>query len=320
MFHLLNKNLNIQLFVLVILAGWSGWLVFTQMSIIPQEGSMLMFQHLATWWTDHNTIARICVFAMVIIMAIGVIKHFDKNHFNESRTYMPGIFFLLLFNSGKFLHSFTPSLMTCFFIALILLMDNPNDSSAQLKNRIFTFGLTIALATLLDISAFGIVLFLILMISINNLTSIKDNIILFSGLLIPYIYAFAISYIAGTIPIFVQSWRELTIFEPAKQFSHLRIIDYASLAFFILTIILLILRDKRFLDNKLILIRQAFTNNHLLLFSMLVFLFLGNVVFPTALTYLILPASIYMAIAVIPKRRCLLVDIMIVALCVLLWL
>ena len=155
-----------------------------------------------------------------------------------------------------------------------------------------------ALATLLDISAFGIILFLILMISINNVTSIKDNIILFTGLLIPYIYAFAISYIVGTLPVFVQSWRDLALFEPIRQISQLRIIDYVTLAFFILTIILFIIRDKRFLDNKLIIIRQAFTNNHLLLFSMLVFLFLGNVVFPIALTYLVLPLSIYMAIAV----------------------
>lgn len=320
MFHLLNKNLNIQLFFLVILTGWSGWLIFSQMSMLPQEGSMLMFQYLASWWTNHNTLVRIFVFAMVLTMTFGVIKHFDNNHFCESRTYMPGIFFLLLLNCGKFLHTFTPSLLTCFFIALILLMDTQNDSSANLKNRIFTFGLTIALATLLDISAFGIILFLILMISINNVTSIKDNLILFSGLLIPYIYAFAISYIAGTLPVFVQSWRDLTIFEPAKQFSHLRIIDYATLAFFILTIILLIIRDKRFLDNKLIIIRQAFTNNHLLVFSMLVFLWLGNVTLPLALTYLILPVSIYMAIAAIPKQRCLLVDILILALCVLLWL
>ena len=320
MFHLLNKNLNIQLFFLVILAGWSGWLVFSQMSLFPQEGPMLMFQHLATWWSNHNTLARICVFAMVLIMTFGIIRHFDKNHFYESRTYMPGILFLLLLNCGKFLHYFSPSLLTTFFIALILLMNSPNESSAQLKNRIFTFGLTIALATLLDLSAFGIILFLLLMISINNVTSIKDNIILFSGLLIPYIYAFAISYIVGNLPVFAQSWRDLAIFEPAKQFSQLRIIDYATLAFFILTIILLIIRDKRFLDNKLIIIRQAFTNNHILLFSMLVFLFLGNVAFPIALTYLIIPLSIYLAIAVIPKRRWLLVDILIVALCVLLWL
>lgn len=320
MFHLLNKNLNIQLFLLVILAGWSAWLIFTQMSLLPLDGSMLMYQHLAAWWTSSTTLVRIIVLALVLIMTIGIIQHFNKNHFCENRTYMPGIFFLLLLNSGKFLHFFSPALLTSFFIALILLIYSPNESSANLKNRIFTFGLAIAVATLLDISAFGIVLFLILMISINNVTSIKDNLILFSGLLIPYIYAFALSYIVGTMPVFAQSWRDLALFEPVKQFAHLRIIDYATLAFFVLTIILLIIRDKRLLDNKLIIIRQAFINNHLLIFSMLVFLWLGNVAFPLTLTYLILPASIYMAIAVIPKRRCILVDILVFALCALLWL
>ena len=320
MFHLLNKNLNLQLFLLVILAGWSAWLIFTQMSLLPQEGTMMMYHYLALLWNSSKTIVRLIVLALVLTMTVGVIKHFDKNHFYENRTYMPGIFFLLLLNCGKFLHHFSPALLTCFFIALILLIYSPNESSANLKNRIFTFGLAIAIATLLDISAFGIVLFLILTISINNVTSIKDNLILFSGLLIPYIYAFAIAYLIGTMPVFLQSWRDLALFEPVKQFTHLRIIDYATLAFFVLALILLAIRDKQFLDNKLIIIRQAFANNHLLLFSMLIFLWLGSVPFPLALTYLILPASIYMAIAAIPKRRCILVDVLVVALCVLLWL
>ena len=281
---------------------------------------MLMYQHLAAWWASHDIVGRIITFALVLTITVGVIQHFNKNHFYENRTYLPGLFFLLLLNCGKFLHFFSPALLTCFFIALILLMYSPNESSATMKNRIFTFGLTIAIATLLDISAFGLVLFLILMISINNVTSIKDNLILFFGLMIPYIYAFAFSFIIGNMPIFVQSWRDLAIFGPVKQFPHLRIIDFATLAFFVLTVILLIIRDKRFLDNKLIIIRQAFSNNHLLLFSMLVFLCLGNVAFPIALTYLLLPMSIYMAIAVTPKRRCIVVDILVVALCVLLWL
>lgn len=320
MFHLLNKNLNLQLFLLVILAGWSIWLIFTQMNLLPQEGTMLLYQHLANLWVSSKTLARVIVLALVLTMTIGIIQHFNKNHFYDNRSYMPGIFFLLLLNCGKSLHYFSPALLTSFFIALILMMYSPNESSANLKNRIFTFGLAIAVATLLDVSAFGIVLFLILMISINNVTSIKDNLILFSGLLIPYIYAFALSYIFDTMPVFVQSWRDLAVFEPVKQFTHLRIIDYATLAFFVLTIIPLILRGKQFLDNKLIIIRQAFTNNHLLFFSMLIFLWLGNVAFPLALTYLILPASVYMAVAAIPKRRCILVDLLVVALCVLLWL
>ena len=320
MFHLLNKNLNIQLFLLVILTGWSAWLIFTQMNLLPQEGSMLMYQHLAALWTSNNTLVRIIILALVVTMTVGVIQHFNKNHFYESRTYMSGIFFLLLLNCGKFLHYFSPALLTCFFIALILLMYSPNESSASLKNRIFIFGLTIAIATLLDVSAFGIVLFLILMISINNMTPIKDNIILLSGLSIPYIYAFSIAFISNTLPGFMQSWRDLTIFEPAKQLSQLRILDYMTLGFFTLTTIFLIVRDKKLLDSKLIIIRQAFANTHLLLVSMLVFLWIGNMAFPNALIYIIIPSATYMAIAVIPKRRRFVVDFLIVALCVLLWL
>ena len=279
-----------------------------------------MFQHLAACWIKNDTIVRILLVVIVLIMTISIIRHFGKNHFYENSTYMPGIFFLLLLNCGKFLHFFSPALLTNFFIALILLMYSQNESSASLRNRIFTFGLTIATATLLDVSAFGIVLFLILMISINNMTPVKDNVILLSGLSIPYIYAFSIAFIINTLPEFAQSWRELTIFEPARQLSRLRILDYVTLGFFVSTIIFLIIRDKKLLDNKLIIIRQAFANTHLLFVSMLVFLWLGNIAFLDALTYLLIPSAIYMAIAVIPKRRRFVVDILIVALCVLLWL
>lgn len=281
---------------------------------------MLLYQHLTALWTSGNFFFRLITFALVLTMTVGVIRHFDKNHFYENRTYMPGIFFLLLLNCGKFLHYFSPALLTSFFIALILLMSSPSESSDALKNRIFTIGLIIAIATLLDVSAFGLVLFLFLMISFNNVTSIKDNLILFSGILFPYIYAFSLSYIFDTMPVFLQSWHDLAVFVSAKQFSQLRAIDFVAIAFFFMTIILLAVRDKRFLENKLIIIRQAFANNHLLFFSMFAFLWLGKVAFPLTLTYLILPASVYMAIAVIPKRHCVLVDVLVAALCVLLWL
>lgn len=320
MFHLLNKNLNIQLFLIVVLAGWSAWLIFTQMTLLPQDGSMLMYRHFSALWTSNNTLVRIITFAFVLTITVGVIQHFSKNHFYENQTYMPGIFFLLLLNCGKFLQYFSPALLTNFFIALIMLMYSPNESAANMRNRIFTFGLTVAIATLLDVSAFGLILFLILMISINNMAPLKDNIILLSGLSIPYIYAFSIAFISNTLPEFTQSWRDLTIFEPAKQLSPLRILDYVTLGFFVLTIIYLIVRDKKLLDNKLIIVRQAFANTHLLFVSMMIFLWIGSIAFPNALMYILIPSAIYMAIAAIPKRRRFVMDILIVALCVLLWL
>lgn len=320
MFHFLNKNLNLQLFLLFLLTGWAGWTIFTRMTIIPADGTMIFFRYVSRLWTWNDLPVRILVMLMVIAMTVSVIQHFYKRHFTDNTTYLPGVFLLLLLNCGHFLSTLTPALLTVFFITLIMLMYIPNEQAGKTKDRLFSFGLLVAFATLLDISAFGIVLFLIMMIAVNNVTSFKDIIILFLGLSFPYIWAFAIAFISNGLPEFTQTWHTLSLFVPVKSFTTMRVLNYIALAWFAVATIALTLRDKRLLDNKLIVIRQAFSNVNLLLISMLLFLFLGITPFPMALLYLSIPVAIYMSIAVIQKKRWVLVDILIVTLFLLLWL
>ena len=320
MFHSLNKNLNIQLFFLVLLTGWAGWTIFTQMTPMPVDGTMLLFQLVSKVWDWNPLFARISVLVMVLLMTFGIVQHSLKNHFSENRSYMPGLFFLLLLNCGKFLTAFTPALLTVFFITLIMLLYSPNEQASKMKDRLFEFGLFIAIATMLDISAFGIVLFLIMMVAINNVTSFKDILILLLGISFPYIFAFSIAFIANSLPTFVQSWRDVRTLVPVKQFTQMRIIEYAAIAYFVLVTVILMIRNKRLMDNKLIVIRQAFNNVNLLLISMLLFLFLGIIPFPSALIYLLPSVALHMSVAVTPKKYRYVMDVLIVGLCVLLWL
>lgn len=320
MFHLLNKNINLQLFFLVLLTGWATWTIFAQMTIMPVEGTAILFHYVSKLWIWSPTVVRILMLCIVLTMTIGVNHHFLANHLSETRTYLPGVFLLLMLNFGKFLQTLTPALLTSFFLALTMIMYSPNATSAKLKDRIFSFGLIIAIATLLDVSAFGIVLYLILMIAINNVTSVKDNLILLIGLSFPYLYAFAIAFIANGMPTFLKSWGDMAVFEPYKQFLRMRTIDYIMLAYFFIMTVVLIIRGKRLYDNKLIVIRQAFTNVHLMLISMLLFSGLGIVPMPMALLYVLLPTSIYMAVAVIPKKYRFVYDLLFVLMFTLLWL
>lgn len=320
MFHTFNKNQNLQLILLLPLAGWAAWTVFTQMTVMPPDGNMLLFQYITRLWAWNDMLVRGAVLLLVTTMTVGAIQHYHKNHFADGHTYMPGVFLLLLLNCGKYLHLLTPALLTVFFIFLIMMNYEPNEQAAKMKDRIFSFGLLIATATLLDINAFGIVLFLILMISINNVTSFKDIVILLCGLAFPYMWAFAIAFFCNGEPVFTQSWHDLSLFVPVKSFSALRIIDYISLAVFVVVTVWLMFRDKRLLDNKLIVIRQAFNNVNLLLISMLLFLWLGITPLPHALFYLLPPLVVYLSIAVTHKRYWAVVDILILALCVTLWL
>lgn len=320
MFHSLNKNLNIQLVLLVALLGWAGWTIFTQMAPIATDGTMLLYQMVSKIWVWNPLIARISVLTMVLLMTFGIIQHSLKNHFAENKSYMPGVFFLLLLNCGKFLQSFTPALLTVFFVTLIMLLYSPNEQASKMKDRLFGFGLLIAIATMLDISAFGIVLFLVMVVAINNVTSFKDIVILLLGISFPYIFAFSIAFISNSLPTFVQSWRDVSTLVPIKLFTHLRVIEYVAIAYFVVVTIIFMIRNKRLMDNKLIVIRQAFNNVNLLLISMLLFLLLGIVPLPAALLYLLPSVALCMSVAVTQKRYRYVMDVLIVGLCVLLWL
>lgn len=318
MFHLLNKKLNLQLVILLLLAVWAGWTIFARMTLIPPEGTMMLFHWVAKAWNWSHVLMRIIVLCIMLTITFGVIHEFQQNHFSESRTYLPGIFLLLMLNCGKFLYTFSPALLTTFFIALLMIIYSPTETTTKIKDRIFIFGLVSGIATMLDISAFGVVLFLLTTIIVNNVTPFKDGLILLFGLLFTYIYAFSIAFISNTMPSYLQSWSDLSTLVPIKQFTHLTVIQYIILSFFVIMIVYLIIRGKQLLDSKLIVIRQAYNNTHLLFFSMLLFLWLGNIPLLDVLVYLLPPVSIYMSVAAIPKRRRYVFDLIIVAFCVLL--
>lgn len=320
MFHFLNKSLNLQLVLLFLLTVWAGWTIFAQMTIQPANGTLILYQFITKIWEWDAIIIRIVVLFFVLTMTFGIIQHFQTHHFSDNRSYMPGVFLLLLLNCGKFLYTLTPALLTLFIMALIMMMYSPNEQAGKMKDRIFAFGLLISVATFQDISAFGLVLFLIVMIAINNVTSFKDNLILITGLSFPYIWAFAVAFMSSGLPAFTQVWRDLTVLAPVKQFTAIRPIEYVALAVFTIATIVFMIRSKRLLDNKLIVIRQAFNNINMLLISMVLFLWIGIVPLPMALQYLIVPVAIYMSLSVIQKKRCLFVDFLIITMCVLLWL
>lgn len=320
MFYLLNKNTRLQLAVLFLLMSWTAWTIFTDMLPSTGDGYMFFFQPFARMSVFAPVLSEIIVLLIVIVSVIGVIVHFNKQRFVDTQTYMPGIFLLLFLNCGHFLHSFTPAHFTLLFLTLILMMFSPGMAPARLKNRIFMVGLLISVATLIDLSAFGIVLLMIVMIATNSVSPVKDNMIFFSGLLIPYVYAFSVCYISSALPAFVQSWRDVEIFTPVRLFTSLRIIDYVCLAYLVVVIIVFAMHGKNFFDKKLIILRQAFNGVHLQFLSMLLFLFLGCVPFMTATMYLAPSIADYVSITTVQRKYRFVFDILIVVLFVLLWL
>ena len=74
MFHALNKNLNLQLVLLVLLTGWAGWTIFSRMDICPPDGTMVMFQYITKVWAWNDILVRIFALLMVVIMTSELIN------------------------------------------------------------------------------------------------------------------------------------------------------------------------------------------------------------------------------------------------------
>lgn len=320
MLHILNKNIRIQIILLTLLAIWSGFTVFTQMTFDTPEGKMLLFQQLLTFAQGNPMIVRIFAFLIVMVSTFGINRHFNRQRYEEFTTMMPGIFFLLVMNCGHFIDIFTPALISILFLSIVMMVFVPGTPPAKMKGKILSLGILIAIATLIDFSAFGIVLLLLFIIGTNSVSPVKDSVILLAGLMLPYIYAFSIAYLCNSMPVFVQSWRQLQFFTPLKTITGLRVIDYVCVAYMFVAIIIFWIRGRNYFENKLIILRQAFNSIHLQFISMAIFLTLGSGSLMIVLSYIAPILSEYMSIAIAKKRYKYVYDIIIVALLVLLWL
>lgn len=320
MLYLLNKNTKFQIFIILILLAWSVWNVLINMTFEFQEGQLFLYQPVARLAQFNPLAIKIVVITLIFISLFAITTYFNKQKFVEFTTFMPGVFYLLLLNCGHFLDSLSPALFTIFFITVTMTVFTPGLSPSKLKNRIFLVGILISIATLTDIVAFGIVLFMIVTITTKSVSSLKDFLILFSGLLLPYIYTFSIVYFCDAMPAFLQSWRDVSLFAPIKHFMGLRIIDYVAMSYFLILMIIFIIRGKNYFDNKLIILRQAFYSVHLQYISMSLFLLLGGIPFTSAIVYLVPSVTEYLTVSTILRKYRFLYDILTVVLFLLLWL
>lgn len=320
MLHFLNKNLRAQVILLVGLLAWSVFTIFTSMTLCPIEGKTHLFTMLAGVMVKNALAMKLTAIVLLTVSAIGIVRHFNKQRFDESRTLMPGIFFLALMNFGHLLDTFNPSFFTIMALSTVMMIFTPGAAPARMKDNILTFGLIVSTATLVDFSAFGIVLFLVFIIATNSVTPMKDTIILLSGLVLPYVVAFSVFFLCGGTDGFISSWRQMEFIAPIKAFNTLSPMDYAALAYFMAAVVVFWFRGRNYFENKLIMLRQAFTGLHLQFVSMAVFMIAGCIPLMPAIAYLTPSVAEYMSVSVIKKRRRFVYDAVIAILFVLLWL
>lgn len=320
MFYFLNKSLPVQLVLIVSLFCWAIYTILTQVTVAPSEDQTLLFQYLANFWQEHPVNLKISAILILLVETMLISRFYSANRFAENQTYIPAIFFLLTVNVGGFLTSVTPAVTTLVFMTLVLMVNAMDENDRPVKNRVFSSGLLVGIASLLDPVAIFAVFFLLLALITHRYSKSKEILIMLFGLLFVYAYLFSFAFFTDSVTVLNASFKNFSFFGLFKGFKELTIFDYVFVVYTVLLVAYLIIQLKLFYDNKLIVLRKRLVNIHFLMFVLVAMFVVSGLTFSKGLLYVILPISLYFSMITQYKSRIIFHDILIVAFYVLLWL
>ncbi len=257
---------------------------------------------------------------MLLLEMLFLQRFFTVNKFSENKTVIPIFFFLLLMNAGHFFDVLTPAHFTLLFLTFLILFNTRDNSERPMKNRMFTSGILIGVASLIDVNILWIILFLIFSLIATRYSSVKEVIILFVGLLFSYIYVFTAFFLSDNLPVLQDSLRHLSLFGVVREAKTIQILDWITVGYMILSLSGIMMVLKLYYDNKLIALRKRYMTTVFLCIILLISVVFCDCGLPQGLIYQIAPITLFYSMLCNIKKRLVLHDILIVAMLVLLWL
>lgn len=159
MLNFINKHTVLQMVLALLMLGWTGYAVFTQLSFSSAEGQTLLFQKIVPIWENSALGCRIVAMLMILLELLFVQRFYSLNKFSDNQSFMPTLLFLVFLNVSGMLTVFTPAWFTVFTLTFLLLYNLRDNNEKPVKNRILASGAVVALATLLDFHAVWLAFF-----------------------------------------------------------------------------------------------------------------------------------------------------------------
>lgn len=318
MLNFINKHTILQLVFALLLLGWTGYTVFTQLSFFPTDGQTLLYQKIAPIWENSTMGCKIVAMLMILLEILFVQRFYSLNKFSDNQTFMPSVMFLAFLNVSGMLTVFTPAWFTVFILTFLLLYNLRDNNEKPVKNRILASGALIALATLLDFHSVWLVFFLICALAANRFSKFKDVLILFAGALLVYVYVFTFHFLRGSMHEWSLSYAHYQFFELIKSIPSLKVLDYVLMGYLLVSTIYVVTLLKLFYDNKLIILRKRFVTIVLLTIASVAMVLFTSLNFRLGLAYLLIPMTLVYSMLSNIKRRKFLHDLLFIALVVLL--
>ena len=320
MFYYLNKNTVIQLIAAVGLATWAVIGIITQMQILPPDNQAFLYQATYPFFSSNPWSYKALAITLTLLSALMVQTFFSISKFAESTTYMPIVFFLLLFDLNHSFILFSPVFFTFATTAIVLVLNSENEHGNPISHRLFSCGLIIGINTLFDYNSIWLMAFLVLIIIITRISKFKEILILLTGFVFIYLYFFTYGFLSDSMSSIMEGLHKMRCFHIIHHASSIQWLDWLMLGVLGLTLVVFSFSEKIYFDNKIVALRRRYIFCILLIITSIIIMLLSPYRLPTALPYVLMPTSIIFSIASLMEQRNWVHTFFIIASCVLLWL
>lgn len=310
MFYFLYKKNILQtiLFGALLIYTISKVFIHPFTFILTQE-STLFYQNFVHFFEKNNFWLSILVLSNLFLQLLLLHFFFNKNKFTENKTLFPIIWYLIFLNVGFDFNQISPAIFTNTLIITILYL-NTSYTPTNLKNSIILSGIFIGINSILDITSFLLILFVIASILINKFSKYKEIIILLIGCLLPYIYLFTTLYFKGITHLYIESYNNLSFFAFFSE-SNFTILSSIVMIILLLSFFTISSLNKIHFDNRLIIFRKRYISLILLSTNTLLMILTTTLPWAYSLLYIFIPLSFNFSILHSIKKRVLFQDVLV---------
>lgn len=296
MFYLLQKFRFLQYFTGVCMVGWLCFILFGQgLAYVPSDIHLPYSESLTHIIAASPILSKIAVFVALLLQLIFFVWYSRKCAFVERKDILPACLLPFLMLSTQSFLPLSPVFITNLVILLLLILNTDYDNR-QIKNRVLVSGALIGIASLYELSALLLLIYVISTVIANRYEYFKEIAITFIGFILPYIFAASYHYFVGDLSVLIAEYQQIQLHFPLFSTTTYSTLSIICLALVALMIPFIIIKLKFIFDNKLIIARKRLVSLNALFVSLLLIFLTTNIPFPLSFSYLFIPFAVYFSV------------------------
>ena len=232
-------------------------------------------------------------YLLLMIQAIFFNNIVGEYNISNKNSYLPALFYVLLFSSSKGLMQLNPILLANFFIIFSIRSILAVYTSHEKITPIFNAGFLIAIASMFYLPAIALLLYLILTLIVFRELSLRFSFVVFAGAMVPYLYVS--TYYYWTNQLLIKFHEALQLFSKCSIYFRFEISTIFYLVFFGIAFLVGLFQYWYRLTEKLVKIRKYFFSCLCFIIIVLASLFFSNERYSMHFGLFSLPAAIFIA-------------------------